>query len=400
MPAASKDGSNSVRVLTVNTGSSSLKAAVYLMGGEREARVLSAQAERIGLPDSRFRVVDAQDRVLADGGAALPDHDAALRALFAELERRDQAPEIVGHRIVHGGAAYSEPDLVTPALVAALEALVPIAPDHLPQAIQAIRTVGRAFPSLPQAACFDTAFHRRMPRVARQYALPRRFEESGVVRYGFHGLSYEYIVHALRATAPAEAAGRAVIAHLGNGASMAAVSKGVSRDTTMGFTPAGGLVMGTRPGDLDPGVLIYLLQEQHMAPAALAAMVNQEAGLLGVSGTSGDMRDLLEREATDPHAAEAVALFCYQAKKFLGALAAGLGGIGTLVFTGGIGEHAAPVRARICAGLEFLGIRLNEARNAAHAPVISEDGSPVIVRVMKTDEDLMIARHTRRLFGH
>jgi acetate kinase len=282
----------------------------------------------------------------------------------------------------------------------ALEGLVPLAPDHLPQAIRAIHATGRTYPALPQVACFDTAFHRHMPAIAQRYALPREIVNSGVVRYGFHGLSYEYIMHQLRATAPAEAGGRVIIAHLGNGASMAAVRAGVSVETTMGFTPAGGLVMGTRSGDLDPGVMLYLMRERSMTPGALNILVNQQAGLIAVSGTTSDMRDLLEHEASDPDAAEAIDLFCYQARKFVGALAAVLGGLDVLVFTGGIGEHAAPVRARICQGLDFLGIRIDAARNAAHAAVISQDGGRVTVRVMSTDEDLMIARHTRQVLTH
>ena len=233
--------------------------------------------------------------------------------------------------------------------------------------------------------------------MAELYPLAQHFADEGLVRYGFHGLSYEYIIRELRAVAPKEAEGRVLIAHLGNGASMAAVRGGIGIDTTMGFTPAGGLMMGTRPGDLDPGVLLYLLAERRMTPAALNELVNRQAGLLGVSGTSADMRDLLERESTDGHAAEAIGLFCYQAKKYLGALAAVLGGLDTLVFTGGIGEHAASVRLRICEGLEFLGIRIDPCRNKAHAPVISSEGNWATVRVMRTDEDLMIARHTREL---
>jgi acetate kinase len=236
-----------------------------------------------------------------------------------------------------------------------------------------------------------------MPRVARIYALPRRVTEAGIVRYGFHGLSCEYVMERLRTADRASADGRIVIAHLGNGASMTAVRGGVGVDTTMGFTPTGGLVMGTRTGDLDPGVLLHMLLSTGMAPAEVSELVNREAGLLGVSGKSADMRDLLSREEHEPRAAEAISLFCYQAKKFLGALAAVLGGLDTLVFTGGIGAHAAPVRWRICEGLEFLGIRLVPRRNAAHAPIISCDDNPVTVRVMRTNEDLMIARHTRRL---
>ncbi len=269
----------------------------------------------------------------------------------------------------------------------------------MPQALDAIRTVGEAYPHLPQVACFDTAFHRHMPPVARRYALPRAYADAGVIRYGFHGLSYEYIMQALGAADRAAADGRVIVAHLGNGASMAAVRGGIGIETTMGFTPTGGLVMGTRSGDLDPSVVLYLLRARGLAPDDASALLNKESGMRGVSGTSGDMRDLLEKKSTDPRAAEAVDLFCYQAKKSLGALAAALGGVETLVFTGGIGEHAAPVRERICANLDFLGIRLDPARNAAHAPIISPDDAPVTVRVMPTDEDLMIARHTAHLLA-
>jgi acetate kinase len=236
-----------------------------------------------------------------------------------------------------------------------------------------------------------------MPRVARIYALPTRLAQEGIIRYGFHGLSYEYVMEELCSLEPGAAIGRVVVAHLGNGASMAAVRGGIGVDTTMGFTPTGGLVMGTRSGDLDPSVPLFLLEERGMSPTEVSDLLNKQAGLLGVSGTSADMRDLLDREPDDGRAAEAVALFCYQAKKFLGALAAALGGLDALVFTGGIGEHSATVRERICEGLEFLGIRLDPERNAAHAPVISSDDAAVTVRVVPTDEDLMVARHTRRL---
>jgi acetate kinase len=300
----------------------------------------------------------------------------------------------VGHRVVHGGSTYSEPCLITDQVMADLRRLVPLDPDHLPQALAAIESVGRAFPAIPQAACFDTAFHRHMPRVAQMYALPRDLWEAGVRRYGFHGLSYEFIMRELRALDAAAADGRVIVAHLGNGASMAAVRAGVGIETTMGFTPTGGLVMGTRPGDLDPGVLLYLLQSRGMDAAALSTLVNRQAGLLGVSGASGDMRDLLGKAGDDARASEAIDLFCYQARKFLGALAAALDGLDTLVFTGGIGEHAAVVRERICADMTFLGLLLDPARNARHAPIISEDGAPVTIRVMATDEDVMIAEHT------
>ncbi|GAC1540294.1 MAG: hypothetical protein NVS2B7_12470 [Herpetosiphon sp.] len=289
--------------------------------------------------------------------------------------------------------------MLTPDLLAALEPLVALAPEHLPQALHAMHVMLQAYPTLPQVVCFDTAFHRQLPRVAQLFALPRRYAEAGVLRYGFHGLSYEFIMQALQVLDSAAAQGRIIIAHLGNGASMAAVRAGVGIDTTMGFTPTGGLVMGTRSGDLDPGVLLYLLQAEGLTAGELNTLVNQQAGLLGLSALSGDMQELLRHEATDPHAAEAIALFCYQAKKFLGGLVATLGGLDTLVFTGGVGEHAASIRARICAGLEGFGIQLDLQRNATDQPIISHADSSVIVRVVPTDEDRMIARHTHRLIA-
>jgi acetate kinase len=280
----------------------------------------------------------------------------------------------------------------------AIEELTEVAPLHYGPALAAIRAVRDALgPRMPQVAAFDTAFHSRMPRVARLFALPRWLAGEGVLRYGFHGLSYEYTMGEVRAVDPEAVAGRVLIAHLGNGASMAAVRGGTGVDTTMGFTPSCGLPMGTRSGDLDPGVLLYLLEGKGLGPPQGGELINRRAGLLGVSETTADMRDLLSREANDPRAAEAISLFCYQARKFLGALAAALGGLDTLVFTGGIGEHAAPVRWRICEGLEFLGIRLDGSRNAEHAPVVSRAGDPVTVRVIPTGENLMIARHTREL---
>jgi len=387
------------RLLTINTGSSSLKAALHHMDGMERVDV-KATAERIGLPGSRLRIADAKGATLLDQPDDLHDHDTALEKVIAWLrDRKLDRLDGVGHRVVHGGSRYREPGLITAELIAALEQLVPIDPDHLPQALDAIRVTQRAFPTTPQVACFDTAFHRHMPRVAQLYALPRAFAETGLVRFGFHGLSYEYIVEKLRGIDPEAADGRVVVAHLGNGASMAAVRGGVGIDTTMGFTPTGGLVMGTRSGDLDPGVLVYLLESKGMRSDALSKLVNQESGLLGVSGISADMRDLLTKERSDPAAAEAVDLFCYQARKFLGALVAVLGGLDTLVFTGGIGEQAASVRERICRGFAYLGLELDRRQNAAHAPIISRESSRAVVRVMKTDEDLMIARHTARILS-
>jgi acetate kinase len=288
---------------------------------------------------------------------------------------------------------YRQPQRATPEVLTELSRLSPYDPEHLPAEIGLIEAFSRRFLGLPQVACFDTAFHRDMPRVARLLAIPRRYEAEGLRRYGFHGLSYEFLMEELRRVGGSEAAGgRVILAHLGNGASLAAVRGGKSIDTTMGFTPAAGLPMSTRSGDLDPGIVAYLAKTEHMSVEQFHEMVNTRSGLLGVSETSPDMRDLLAREKDDPRAAEAIALFCYQAKKWLGAFAAALGGVDTLVFAGGIGENSPEVRARICAGLEFLGIELDRERDAAGAPVISKEGCKVVVRVIRTDEEIQIAK--------
>ncbi len=386
------------RILTINSGSSSLKFALFEMGDAETLRLVG-KLEGIGLGGSgRFAARDGEGTSLVDESSQLDDHEAALSRLFAWLKDRPEHGELdaVGHRVVHGGSRHARPERITPEVMASLHELVPLAPDHLPQEIRAIEAVGRAYPDLPQVACFDTAFHRTMPAVAQAFGLPGDLAREGVFRYGFHGLSYEYIIGELRKQAgPAAAGGRVIVAHLGNGASLAAILGGKSVDTTMGFTPAGGLVMSTRSGDLDPGILIYLLRHRGLDAEELDQVVNKRAGLLGVSGTSADMRELLQREDQDPHAADAVALFCRQARKFVGALAAVLGGLDTLVFTAGIGENAPPVRGRICEGLEFLGVRVDSERNRRNDAVISPDGAPVTVRVMGTDEERMIARHTR-----
>jgi acetate kinase len=378
-----------VRVLCVNSGSSSLKVALY----EEETLIASGAVEGIGLSDGRLTVRDAAARVLREEPGAFPDASAALPRVLAAAGF--PAPHAAGHRIVHGGADHAAPERVTPQLLAALRTLVPLAPLHLPAALHGIDAVTTHFPGLPQIACFDTAFHRRMPAVAQRLPLPRALRAKGIERYGFHGLSYEYVV----ATVGAATLGRAVIAHLGNGDSLAAVRDGLPVDTTMGFTPTGGLMMGTRSGDLDPGLLVHLLVHEGYDAAALERLVDHESGLLGVSGVTSDMKVLLETRATQPHAAEAVELFCYVLRKHIGALAAVLGGIDTLVFTGGIGERAAPVREDTCRGLEHLGIQIDHKQNARHDPVISAPGSTCTVRIVPTDEDLMIARHTRALLA-
>jgi acetate kinase len=396
-----QSGEEYLRILTINSGSSSLKVAVYHMG-QAETRVLSGNIERIGLRASLFDIKDAQGKTIIEEHRDLSDHDAALKTFFDWLQNHASGQDLdaVGHRVVHGGPKHKQPQLITPELLDALREAMPLAPDHLPHELKAIRWVGRSYPNLKQAACFDTSFHRHMPQLAQIYALPRHFQHEGLIRYGFHGLSYEYIMQELKAEAgPETANGRVIVAHLGNGASMAAVRGGMSVDTTMGFTPTGGLVMSTRSGDLDPGVLLYLLEEKRMRPGSVNDLLNEHAGLLGVSGTSSDMKDLLSEESDNAHAAQAVDLFCYQAKKFLGALAAALGGLDTLVFTGGIGENAPVIRWRICEGLEFLGIHLDASRNDAGARIISREDSPTVVCVMKTDEELMIARHTYALIS-
>ena len=393
MPAA-----DPIRVLAINSGSSSLKVSLYAIE-EAEKLLLSLEVRRIGIPGGRIRAVDAGSRVWLDQSLDAPDHAAALRSALAWLRSQGQPIDAIGHRIVHGGPHYSEPQLVTPELIAALRDLVPLDPDHLPQAIRAIEVTEKEHPSLPQVACFDTAFHRHMPPVAQRCPLPEKFYEEGVQRYGFHGLSYEYILSELQHLEPTLADGRLVIAHLGNGASMAAVHRGHSVDTSMGFTPTAGLLMGARSGDIDPGVLLYLLEEKKMTVAEVSDLLNKQSGLLGVSGLSEDMQDLLSREKDDPRAALAVELFCQRAKKYLGAYAAALGGLDLLVFTGGIGEHAAPVREHICSGLEFMGLMMDPVANQASASVISAEKSPTQIRVVKTNEELVIARHAARLVG-
>lgn len=328
----------------------------------------------------------------------ISDKKSVAQTLIDWLEKQIcfGSVEAVGHRVVHG-MHHTEPELVTNELLDELRLISVNDPDHLPGEIELMETIRLRYPKLPQLACFDTSFHQNMPRVAKLLPIPRRFDAMGIQRYGFHGLSYAYLMDALiRMGDPAASKGRLILAHLGGGASLAAILDGQSIDTSMGFTPTAGLVMGTRPGDLDPGVCSYLSRTEEMTPFQLDEMLNHQSGLIGVSGTSSDMRDLLALEAADVRAAEAVALFCYQAKKWIGSFAAALGGLDTLVFTGGIGENSPSVRARICENLGFLGIGINEVRNAQNHSLISNDNARVQVRVIHTDEDLMIARSVSR----
>ena len=388
------------RVLTLNVGSSSLKAALYDIHSS-ESLLMSAVADGIGTAAAALRITNAAAEAAFETKENLATQRDALAALFGYLNqhRWDQGLDIVGHRIVHGGPLYSEPALITEKMVHELTQLLPQDPEHLPNALNAIAFIAARYPTLQQAACFDTAFHRHLPRAARTFALPESFYKEGIRRYGFHGLSYEYALQALRELDAKRAAGRVIVAHLGSGASMAAIDAGRCIDTSMGFTPTSGLMMGTRAGDIDPDVILHLIGNKGMSVAQVSALLHEHSGLLGVSGISSDMRLLLERQASDPQAAAAIELFCYRAKKYLGAYAAALGGLDALVFTGGIGEHAASVRERICAGLGNLGIQVDSARNQANAAVISGDASPVKVRVIKTDEGLVIARYAATLCG-
>ena len=386
-------------MLTINAGSSSIKFALFHVGRPL-VRVLSGKIERIGFSDSRMTVTDAAAGQTEHRTIETADHAACISPLMDWLERKVNVEKIlaVGHRVVHGGMRYTQPQQVTEDVLAELRRLSPYDPEHLPAEIGLIEAFSRRYPNLAQVGCFDTAFHRDMPRVARLLPIPRHYAEMGVQRYGFHGLSYAFLMKELAGIGGSdEANGRVILAHLGNGASMAAVRSGKSVDTTMGFTPTAGLPMSTRSGDLDPGLVSYLARTEGMSVDQFHQMVNAKSGLLGISQISPDMRDLLTRERSDPRAAEAIALFCYQAKKWIGAFASALGGLDTLVFSGGIGENSPDVRARICEGLGFLGIELDGARNAAGAPIISKEGGRVTVRVIRTDEEVEIANSVYEL---
>lgn len=386
------------RILTINGGSSSIKFALF-EAGESLGQILEGGIERIGLPEATFRVKGLNPAHNLSRSVTALNHTVAVDTLLDWIEQRlgRDALTAVGHRVVHGGPKYSQPQRITAEMVEELRRLSPFDPEHLPEEILLAEEFQRRFPNLPQVACFDTAFHHDLPRVARLLPIPRRYEAQGVRRYGFHGLSYEFLLRELaRLGDPAATKGRVILAHLGNGASLAAVRDGKSVDASMSFTPTAGIPMSTRSGDLDPGLVWYLARTENMSAKQFSELVNSQSGLLGMSETSSDMRDLLRCEAQDVRAAEAVALFCYQVKKWIGAFAAALGGLDTLVFAGGIGENAPPVRARICEGLGFLGIELDESRNTASEGVISAAASKVVTRVIRTDEALMIARSVCR----
>jgi acetate kinase len=388
-------------VLTINGGSSSIKFALF-EAGRVFRRILQGRIEQIGQPRARFMVKSAVAANNASRRVQAPDHTAAVNVLMEWIHGRLKGGALaaVGHRVVHGGPRYWKAQRITAAMVEELRQLSPFDPEHLPEEILLTEAFHWRFPELPQIACFDTAFHHDLPRVARLLPIPRRYEAKGVRRYGFHGLSCSYLLEELARAAGAEAArGRVILAHLGNGASVTAVRGGRSIDTSMSFTPTAGLPMSTRSGDLDPGISWYLSRMEQVTARQFHHMVNHESGLLGVSETSSDMRELLSREKRDVRAADAVALFCYQARKWVCALAGALEGLDTLVFAGGIGENAPEIRERICRGMDWMGIRLDAARNAAAAAVISSEDSPVTVRVIRTDEEWIIARTVCRVLG-
>ena len=382
-------------ILTVNGGSSSIKFALFDSGTDPQL-IVRGEIERIGTAEAIFSThIAGEDKKRAQTVAAT-DQKAAVALLVDWLQVRQAGGEAgllaIAHRVVHGGPKYHQPQRLTPALLKALRQLVPLDPLHMPGEILLMEAFAGYYPHVPQVVCFDTAFHHDLPRVARMLAIPRRYEVKGVRRYGFHGLSYQFLMsELLRIDAPA-ASGRIILAHLGNGVSLAAVHNGKPVDTSMGFTPASGVPMGTRSGDIDPGLAGYLARSEGMDATKFEEMVNSQSGLVGLSETSGDMRELLLREKDDARAADAVALFCYQIKKWIGAFAAALGGVDTLVFSGGIGEKAPAVRLRICDGLDFLGIALDPARNAGNDPLISSTSAKVKVRVIPTFEELVMAR--------
>jgi len=387
-------------ILAINGGSSSIKFALY-RAGEPLKQTLLGKIDRIGLPGTNLTFNGLTRDEQGSPAIHVSDKKSAANFLLDWLEAQNGFSTVraVGHRVVHG-MNDTGPERITGELLEELSRIAPYDPDHMPAEIELIEAFRQRHPDLPQVACFDTAFHCTMPRVATLLPVPRRFDARGIRRYGFHGLSYAYLVEELTRLAGTEAIQRRVIlAHLGSGASLAAVCDGRSIDTSMGFTPAGGLTMGSRPGDLDPGVAWYILQSENLTPQQFNTLINHESGLLGVSEFSSDMRDLLANEQHDVRTAEAVALFCYQARKWIGAFAAALGGLDTLVFSGGIGENSPVVRARICEGLQFLGIELEEKHNGANKDVISAAAGRVAVRVIRTDEEQMIARSVCRTLG-
>ena len=386
-------------ILTINGGSSSIKFALFSAVSPLR-RVFSGQLERIGVPGTLLTATREDSSELDKHPISAKDFPGAIQGVLTYLRQRIGKSTIsaIGHRIVKGGVHLVDNQLINAEVIAELRRMQPLDLDHLPREIALIDGFREAFPGMPQIACFDTAFHKDLPRIAQLLPIPRHYLNAGVRRFGFHGLSYTYLMSQLAALAGPEVAnGRVILAHLGSGASLAAVHRGKPIDTTMAFTPTAGLVMGTRPGDLDPGLLVYLMKDLKLTADEMDKFISQKCGLLGVSETCSDMRDLLAARAADSRAADAVELFCYQAKKHLCALVGSLGGLDTLVFAGGIGEHAPEVRATICEGLDFLGLKLDASRNVKICEVISADQSRVVVRVIPTDEEMVIVRIVRSI---
>jgi acetate kinase len=381
-------------VLALNSGSSSLKFGLYRVGATGTETLLSGEASSIGDTGAKFDARDARCKPLVSEAAAIPDQrDAIIRVGRLLADAKMPTPAAIGHRIVHGGHQLRRHCLIDDEVLRQLETAVAFAPLHTPPALSVIRFAQEHFPGLPQAACFDTTFHAGLPDVARVLPIPKEFQSEGLQRYGFHGLSCESIMRQLGDDAPA----RVVIAHLGNGASVTAVKHGQSIDTSMGLTPTGGVVMGTRSGDLDPGVLVYLMRQKKFDAAMLEELIDHRSGLLGISGVTGDMQRLNEAAPANTDARLAVEMFCYSVRKAVAAMAAGLGGVDLLVFTGGIGENDAKARAAICAGLSWIGIGLDTARNRSATDLISDPASRCSVRVLASLEDEQIAHHTRQL---
>lgn len=382
-------------ILSINCGTSSLKFALFRFNPALEME-WSGHIDKIDSSKSSLIIRDQKGGIIKDDEIKNADIVKAVKLLIKWLKVNTKKYNLraIGHRIIQGGMQYQEHQLVSKELVKSLKLLVSLAPNHLPDELKTLELFTKAFPELPQVACFDTVFHKNMPFYSRHFSLPRNFRKDGLVRYGFHGLSYEYTFQKLKELSPQEAKGKVIIAHLGNGASMTAVRNGKSIDTTMGLTPTGGLIMGTRSGDLDPGIALYLMKKKKISINGLDLLVNHLSGLKGISGISSNMHVLLEKEKTKLHAEEAVTMFCYQVRKFIGALSASLEGMNCLVFTGGIGENASSIRARICNKLKFLGIEIDKDKNNYHKEIISTKKSTISVRVIKTNEEYMIAQHT------
>jgi acetate kinase len=386
-------------ILVINCGSSSLKFSCY----QRASLSLewSGSVTHIGSEKGRLEIRNNEHKELESRSAYFKDLDAAVKELIAWLKNQHDRVclSAIGHRLVQGGPEHRQPEVITASLLKTLEQFIYLAPNHLPDELKAIRAFQSVFPEVTQVACFDTAFHKDMPSYAKNYPLPGKYKDMGLMKYGFHGLSYQYVLRELEAENPEVIKKKIIIAHLGNGASMAAVQSGTGVDTTMGISPIGGLVMGTRSGDLDPGVSLFLLKQGKLTRDQLDELLSRESGLKAISGIS-DVQHLVKAAPDDPKAAEALTVFCYTAKKFIAALAAAMGGLDLLVFTGGIGENAAVIRERICGNMEFMGLELSKKKNTAQEPVISKKKSRVTIRVIPTNEELMIARLTGDLLNH